>query len=217
MAAISQELVRALMENPSPENRERSVMQLTEAFRSRALNGCAASMLEEVIRIFAQDAAVRVRKAVAEELKQDPLLPYDIALSLAHDVDEVAMPVLRFSTALSDDDLTEIVVKEGQKKLQAIAARESVGARFHLEECPVGPAVAKQLEIAIERTEVHVPLAPERVVEAPATDPHSLHEVIGGCGLIPLLPEHVHRAVQRFVAVELSGASGHRSITSLVV
>ena len=127
MAAISNDLVRSLLENPSPENRERSVVQLTEVFRSRALRGRAATMLEEVIRIFAHDAAVRVRKAVSEQLQQDPELPHDIALSLANDVDDVAIPVLRFSRALSDEDLADIVANEGQKKLHAIACRPEVG------------------------------------------------------------------------------------------
>lgn len=127
MAAISQDLVKALLENPSPENREKSVVQLTEVFRTRALTGRAATMLEEVIRIFAHDAAQRVRKAVSEQLQHDPELPHDIALSLANDVDDVAIPVLRFSRALSDKDLADIVAREGQKKLHAIASREVVG------------------------------------------------------------------------------------------
>ncbi|MEQ9122849.1 MAG: DUF2336 domain-containing protein, partial [Alphaproteobacteria bacterium] len=127
---ISQDMVRALIENPSEENRERSVMQLTEVFRSRAVRGRAATILEEIIRIFAHDAAVRVRKAVSEQLQHDPDLPHDVALSLAHDVDDVAIPILRFSRALSDDDLADIVATEGQKKLLAIANRETVGERL---------------------------------------------------------------------------------------
>jgi len=127
---ISQDMVRALIENPSEENRERSVMQLTEVFRSRAVRGRAATILEEIIRIFAHDAAVRVRKAVSEQLQHDPDLPHDVALSLAHDVDDVAIPILRFSRALSDDDLADIVATEGQKKLLAIANRQTVGERL---------------------------------------------------------------------------------------
>lgn len=127
MTAISQDLVRALLENPSPENREKSVVQLTEVFRSRAVRGRAATMLEEVIRLFAHDAAVRVRKAVSEQLQHDPELPKDIALSLANDIDDVAIPVLRFSRALSDADLADIVAREGQKKLLAIASRPELG------------------------------------------------------------------------------------------
>jgi len=123
---ISRDMVQALLENPSEENRERSVMQLTEVFKARAAKGRAATMLEEVIRIFAHDAAVRVRKAVSEQLQHDPLLPQDVAVSLAHDVDDVAIPILRFSRALSDDDLAEIVAKEGQTKLFAIANRENL-------------------------------------------------------------------------------------------
>lgn len=127
MARISQDLVRDLMRDPSPENRERSVMELTEVFKARAAHGRAATMLEEIIRIFANDAAVRVRRAISEQLKNDPDLPHDVALSLAHDVDDVAMPVLSFSRVLSDADLMEVVAKENNKKMKAIAGREQVG------------------------------------------------------------------------------------------
>lgn len=127
MTLVSQDLLRSLMQNPSAENREKTVLQLTEVFRSRALRGRAATMLEEIIRLFAHDAAIRVRKAVSEQLQQDPDLPHDVALSLAHDIDEVAVPILRFSRALSDDDLADIVASEGQTKLRAIANRDELG------------------------------------------------------------------------------------------
>lgn len=124
---ISQDLVRDLMANPSAANRERSVVELTEIFRARAARGRAATILEDIIRIFAKDAAVRVRKAVAEQLQNDPGLPNDVAMTLASDVDDVAIPILQFSKALSDTDLEAIVIREGQAKLKAIARREAIG------------------------------------------------------------------------------------------
>ncbi|MGZ0188253.1 MAG: DUF2336 domain-containing protein, partial [Alphaproteobacteria bacterium] len=115
--------VHSLVRDPSAENRERTAVQISEVFKSRALNGKAASLAEEIIRIFAHDAAVRVRQALAEQLKHDPDLPRDVALSLAHDVDDVAIPILRFSDVLADTDLANIVANKGPEKQRAIAGR----------------------------------------------------------------------------------------------
>jgi len=127
MPFMSQKDVRELLENPDDAVRERTVAKIAEIFHSRTLDGRAAMLVDEIIRIFAHDAAVRVRKALAEQLKHDPDLPPDAALSLARDVDDVAVPILRFSRALSDEDLAAIASSEGQEKLRAIASRMTVG------------------------------------------------------------------------------------------
>jgi len=46
--------------------------------------------------------------------------------ALAEDVDSVALPMLQFSTVLTDDDLVEIVNKHGPTKQNAVAKRETV-------------------------------------------------------------------------------------------
>ncbi len=120
--------IRSLFRDPSPESREKTAVQVTEIFKSRAMEGKAAEVVDEIIRIFAHDAAIRVRAAVAEQLKHDPDLPPDVARTLANDVDDVAIPILKFSRALSDEDLAEIVVKNGAAKQSAIAARLEVSA-----------------------------------------------------------------------------------------
>lgn len=126
MPLPSAEDVRGLLQDPSEENRARTAGQLAELYRAHALDGAADKMIDEIIRIFAHDAAVLVRKAVAEQLQHDPDLPGDVALSLAHDVEDVAVPILRFSRALSDEDLAKIVAEEQQGKLKAIAGRLTV-------------------------------------------------------------------------------------------
>jgi uncharacterized protein (DUF2336 family) len=123
MPLLSDLDVHTLVRDPSAENRERTVAQIAEVFKSCALSGKAAALAEEIIRIFAHDAAVRVRLALAEQLKHAPDLPRDVALSLAHDVDDVAIPILRFSDILMDGDLADIISSKGQTKQRAIAGR----------------------------------------------------------------------------------------------
>lgn len=127
MAVLQTSDVQALALDPSPENRERTAIKLAEVFKARALDAGASGMVEEILRVFAHDAAVRVRKAVSEQLQHEHDLPADIALALARDVNDVAVPVLRFSRALSDTDLASLAESEGQDKLCAMAMRFDIG------------------------------------------------------------------------------------------
>ena len=78
---------------------------------------------EQIFRILARDAELKVRSTLSESLKLCNELPHDIALSLAHDVAEVAMPMLEFSNVLSDEDLTAIISSREVQKIIAISRR----------------------------------------------------------------------------------------------
>ena len=52
-------------------------------------------LAEDILRLMVKDAEVRVREALSRQLKENPLLPHDLALTLAQDVDEVALPFLQ--------------------------------------------------------------------------------------------------------------------------
>ena len=53
-------------------------------------------------------------------------LPHDIALALARDIDEVALPMLEFSKILSDMDLLDIIYDANVQKLLAITRRKNI-------------------------------------------------------------------------------------------
>jgi uncharacterized protein (DUF2336 family) len=64
----------------------------------------------EALDILARDEIVRVRRVLAETLKDVAQAPHDVILRLARDTElEVAAPVLEFSPLLTDDDLLEII------------------------------------------------------------------------------------------------------------
>ena len=73
-----------------------------------------------------KDAEVRVREALAMHLKESFAPPRGVTLSLARDVNSVALPVLEHSAVLTDEDLIQIVRSEGSEKLVAIAGRATV-------------------------------------------------------------------------------------------
>ncbi|MGH6949150.1 MAG: DUF2336 domain-containing protein, partial [Kiloniellales bacterium] len=91
--------------------------QLDELERQRAV---------ELLGQLAEDVALEVRLALAAYLHSCPFLPQPLVARLANDVVEVALPVIRFSDALSDEDLQAIVTAGQPAKQLAIADRKTL-------------------------------------------------------------------------------------------
>src|SRR5579883_594211 len=128
--------VDRLLADPSPGNRADMAAKVAREFRRGNLTGEERRIAEAIVRAMAQDAVVRVRKALAEHLKESNSLPPDVAKLLAADVEAVAIPVLQYSTVLSDEDLVAFVKGATSEKLKAIASRRTVSA-------PVSDAVVR--------------------------------------------------------------------------
>lgn len=92
----------------------------------RQLTDSERQLAESIVRMMARDAALRVRQALAENLKSAPGLPRDVALTLARDVEAVALPILEASLVLTDEDLVDLVRSGGSAKQTAIAMRPTV-------------------------------------------------------------------------------------------
>ena len=60
-------------------------------------------------------------------MKSSSDLPRDVALELALDVEEIAIPLLQTASVFSDNDLVELVRGGSSEKQIAIAGREHVG------------------------------------------------------------------------------------------
>ncbi|MDV7339136.1 DUF2336 domain-containing protein [Terasakiella sp. A23] len=117
--------VSKLLSNPSGEVRAETAAKIAGEF-GVGLSESEQSIAEEIFRMMVKDAEVRVREALSENLKDNPSLPNDVAMSLAADVESVALPVLKFSDVLSEEDLMELVKTQGAEKQAAIATREHV-------------------------------------------------------------------------------------------
>ena len=120
--------VDRLLRDGSAEARRDTVTKIAAKFDAGQFSPEEKRLAEDVFRAMLRDTTVFVRKALAENLKASPDVPRDIAMSLARDVDEVALPVLEFSTVLSDEDLIEIVHTQSTSKQKVIARRPSVSA-----------------------------------------------------------------------------------------
>lgn len=123
---LSEADVRKLLSNPSGETRAETAAKIASDFFHGSLGPRERALAEEIFRLLLHDAEVRVREALAHNLKQSALLPHDIALALARDVASVAVPVLQFSEILTDEDLLELVASQDTVKQVAIARRTFV-------------------------------------------------------------------------------------------
>jgi len=120
--------VRKLLADPSADNRAETAAKLALQFDQGNLSASERTMAEQIFRIMVKDAEVRVREALAINLKENPNVPHDVAVTLAKDVDQVALPVLQFSELLSDEDLVQIIRSQNPSKQKAIAERAHVSA-----------------------------------------------------------------------------------------
>ncbi len=128
MPQLSEADVRRLLHDRSATSRAGAARKIAGEYNSATLNPRERHMAEEIFRVMVRDPDTLVREALAGELQDCPHVANDIVRALADDVDPVALPVLRASTVLSDEDLIAVVRKSGRAKRKAVTARPSVSA-----------------------------------------------------------------------------------------
>ncbi|MHA1565215.1 MAG: DUF2336 domain-containing protein [Alphaproteobacteria bacterium] len=127
-SSLSMTDVERLMQDSSVEVRASTAAKVAQQFGSSEISTIERELAVEICRTMLGDAAVMVRSALSENLKNSPDVPREMALKMAADVDAVALPILTFSEVLTDDDLVEIIAASGVTKQVAIAHRPAVGA-----------------------------------------------------------------------------------------
>ena len=123
---LTQGHVDRLLRDRSPAARVETAASVAAAFADGDLAPRERRLAEGIIEILATDLADEVRESLAEHIKHSPLLPHRLALALAQDIEAVAVPILRVSEVLSDDDLIAVVKAGNAAKQFAIAERRTV-------------------------------------------------------------------------------------------
>lgn len=128
-AALTDEDIRTLVKGATPDERAMAAQKICRTLDRGDLSDEDRRRASEILRVMAADAAELVRRAMSITLKESPILPRDVALRLAEDVDSVCLPVLSFSPVFTDDDLAEIVRLGGAVQQVAIAKRPCLSQR----------------------------------------------------------------------------------------
>jgi len=125
-SSLSQADVARLLAEPSPHTRAEMAGKLAQNIDNPHLTDKERTLAQDVVRLMAKDVEATVRKALAESLRSAARLPHDVALKLAGDIEEVALPILAHSPVLTDEDLIAIVRQNAGARQEAIAARPQV-------------------------------------------------------------------------------------------
>jgi len=120
--------VERLLADPSAAVRADTAVKVARQFSDGTLNERERVVAEDVFRLFVRDVEVKVRESLSNAVKECASLPNDIAVALAKDVDQVALPMLSSSAVLTDEDLIDIIAEASGQKQQAIANRHNVSA-----------------------------------------------------------------------------------------
>lgn len=126
MSTLSSADVAKLLQDPNSDNRAIAAQKVASTFGDEGLSENERAIAEDIFRVMLNDAAVRVREALSDSLKDNPLVPHDVAATLAKDVESVAMPIIESSEVLTDADLIEIVRTQGDSYQNAVAGRAQV-------------------------------------------------------------------------------------------
>lgn len=198
-ASYAPEADRHLLDDP--DERVRALLADKLAKLLPGLTGAeyteAQAHVHATLLALADDAAIRVRAAMAEALATMPEAPREVIMRLAHD-DEAAIrdPVLRLSPLLSDDDLLQLLATPALAgSAIAIASRPWLCAE-------VSDHIARHADCAAVRILLQNQSAAiqESTLDAlvgRAADHPDWHEPLARR---PCLPATAVRALSRFVA-----------------
>lgn len=125
-AVLTEDDLRMLVKGPTADERALAAHKLCRAVDRDNLSRQEIAQAHEILRLMAKDATELVRRALAITLKASPVLPRDVALKLARDVESIALPVLNFSPAFTDEDLIDIARTGGAARQEAIAKRHTL-------------------------------------------------------------------------------------------
>ena len=124
--ALTDADINSLMRGATADERAAAAHKLCRKLDETALAPEDGEIAREILRVMAGDAAELVRRALAVTLKSSSVLPRDVAMKLAKDVESVATPLLTFSPVFTDADLVEIIKFAGPVRQIAVAKRSSL-------------------------------------------------------------------------------------------
>jgi uncharacterized protein (DUF2336 family) len=125
-SALTEEDIRTLVRGVTADERAAAAYKLCRTIDTAPLSDEDREAAAEILRVMAADAAELVRRALVVTLKESPLVPRDVALKLARDVENISLPMLNCSPVFLDSDLAEIVRLGGPVRQLAIARRPMI-------------------------------------------------------------------------------------------
>ena len=128
-SALTSADLHVLIRGDSEDLRAQAAQKLCTVMVKSVLTPNERIQAHEILRFMAADAARAVRCALVTTLTSSPLVPRDVATQLLHDIDDIALPLLNYSPAFTDEDLVEVLQTAGTARQVAIALRPRLSER----------------------------------------------------------------------------------------
>jgi len=127
-ASTSSALERAenLLSDSAVSARAETAAVLAAEYSNGEMGNRERKVAVGILQIMAKDVEAQVREALAEQVKACPFLPESLAMTLASDIETVALPVIQFSSVLGERDLLSIIDAGNVAKQIAVAKRDVV-------------------------------------------------------------------------------------------
>lgn len=129
-AALTEADLRMLVKGPTADERAMAAYKLCRSIDREDLSEEDRQVAHDILRVMAADAAELVRRALAVTLKGSQIVPHDVAMRLARDVETVSLPIISFSPVFTDADLAEIIRIGGPARQLAVASRPKLSSRI---------------------------------------------------------------------------------------
>ena len=124
--ALSDSDLTLLIRSDVEEERATATHKLCRSMLRLELSPEERAAAQKIIAFLSRDVAELVRRALAITLRSSDLMPHDVALRMAEDVETIAIPLISNSPVFSDDDLIAIV-RAGRTHAQvAVASRPAL-------------------------------------------------------------------------------------------
>jgi uncharacterized protein (DUF2336 family) len=175
-----------------------SVLPIAETATEHAVAAIERQVAQASTENVLGGAPLRVREILARQLCRAHSAPQQVVLSLAHDVDSVASPILEFSPLLTDDDLIQILCGASVEKQIAVAQRSGLGQRVGDVMAEIGDASALERWLENRTADVSEQALLRILRRFPAHE--ALHALMVGR---PVLPELVSQRLNALASQEL--------------
>jgi len=128
---LGKEDIERLLSDKTHDPRIMIVAKISESYQQGHYNIDQLAVVEQILRTLVRDTEVTVRKALAQRLKDNSMIPRDIILSLSQDEhDEVCLPILAASPLLTDAELISLIRNTHHlPKQEAVASRNPLSKK----------------------------------------------------------------------------------------
>lgn len=208
--ASPSEVARALAHDP--DERVRILLARRLAGLMPNLAGAEQSRLQretyETLTALVTDAAVRVRAAIADVLKDMPQAPRALILQLAQDqAVMVSAPIIRFSPLLTTEDLLALIAEAGSPGT-VVAVAERPGINAQVSDAIAATADSAAIRALLCNQTAQIREATLDALVASAAEHSEWHEPLVRH---PMLPPRAARALAEIVTANLLEVLGQRA------